>query len=761
MRAASLATSPNQFTIMKQSTSQVNSQIFSQILLRDLRINRLYLWPKANFLVVCPQKIWVLKLGDKNHGRAISMFTAISDILHNLKIGRRIGLAFVLPVLGLLSFSGFVIIERYIVLKESNNLLTMTAFATKISGLVHELQKERGASALFLGSKGTQFGEQLAAQRKDTDKSVVIFQASVKSFDPSAFGPDFVKAVSEAQSLLTSQLDTRSKIDQLSIEPGQAIGGYTKSIYKLVDVVAMLAVLSTDSRISTVISAYLNFMEAKERAGQERAVGSAGFAAKAFQPTLYRRYIALGAEQETFFGSFTRYASPAQTQFFKTTLDNPVVGEVEKLRKIAYDSISTGNTGGINAPDWFKLTTQRIDLLRKVEDSLANEIVSLSTTVHDAAKLMLTLQIVAVLVGLGFTFVVAIVFARGMASPLIELTFVMSRLAEGDASVNVPHSDMRNETGDMARAVEIFKTNKLHADQMAEEQRTSQERRERRREAMERLTDNFDADVTKVLGGVSSASQEMQETARLLSATAEQATSRASIVAQAAELAAGNVQTVAQAAAELNDSITEIGRQVADSNRISGEAVTEAGRADTMIQGLADAANRIGEVVKLISDIASQTNLLALNATIEAARAGDAGKGFAVVATEVKNLANQTAKATDEIASQVSSVQGATQDAVLAIQGIGQIINKINGISGTIASAIDIQASTTREIAENVRQAASGTQEVTDNILSVTEAASETGRAAERVLNSTSVLTRQSDTLRSGVETFLKDVKSA
>jgi methyl-accepting chemotaxis protein len=221
------------------------------------------------------------------------------------------------------------------------------------------------------------------------------------------------------------------------------------------------------------------------------------------------------------------------------------------------------------------------------------------------------------------------------------------------------------------------------------------------------------------------------------------------------------VQTVAQAAAELNDSITEIGRQVADSNRISGEAVTEAGRADTMIQGLADAANRIGEVVKLISDIASQTNLLALNATIEAARAGDAGKGFAVVATEVKNLANQTAKATDEIASQVSSVQGATQDAVLAIQGIGQIINKINGISGTIASAIDIQASTTREIAENVRQAASGTQEVTDNILSVTEAASETGRAAERVLNSTSVLTRQSDTLRSGVETFLKDVKSA
>jgi methyl-accepting chemotaxis protein len=296
---------------------------------------------------------------------------------------------------------------------------------------------------------------------------------------------------------------------------------------------------------------------------------------------------------------------------------------------------------------------------------------------------------------------------------------------------------------------------------MAEEQRTSQERRERRREAMERLTDNFDADVTKVLGGVSAASQEMQETARLLSATAEQATSRASIVAQAAELAAGNVQTVAQAAAELNDSITEIGRQVADSNRISGEAVTEAGRADTMIQGLADAANRIGEVVKLISDIASQTNLLALNATIEAARAGDAGKGFAVVATEVKNLANQTAKATDEIASQVSSVQGATQDAVLAIQGIGQIINKINGISGTIASAIDIQASTTREIAENVRQAASGTQEVTDNILSVTEAASETGRAAERVLNSTSVLTRQSDTLRSGVETFLKDVKSA
>jgi methyl-accepting chemotaxis protein len=689
------------------------------------------------------------------------MFTAIFDILHNLKIGRRIGLAFVMPVLGLLGFSGFVIVERYVVLKESSNLLTLTAFATKISGLVHELQKERGSSALFLGSKGTQFGEQLAAQRKETDKSLAVFQTAVKSFDPADFGPEFVKALSEAQSVLTKQLGARDSIDKMTIAPPQAIGGYTQSIYRLVDVVAKLAVLSTDSRISTVITAYLNFMEGKERAGQERATGSAGFAAKAFEPGLYRRYIALGAEQETFFASFNRYASSSQAQFFKTTMDNPVVGEVDKLRKIAYDSISTGNTGGINAPDWFKLTTQRIDLLRKVEDMLAEEIVSLSTKVHDTAQLFLILQVVAVLIGLGFTFLVAIVFARGMAAPLIELTFVMSRLAEGDTSVNVPHSDMRNETGDMARAVEIFKTNKLHADKLAEEQKESQERRERRREAMERLTEQFDSDVTTVLGGVSAASQEMQETARLLSATAEQATSRASIVAQAAELAAGNVQTVAQAASDLNDSITEIGRQVADSNRISGEAVTEAGRADTMIQGLADAANRIGEVVKLISDIASQTNLLALNATIEAARAGDAGKGFAVVANEVKHLANQTAKATDEIASQVSSVQGATQDAVLAIQGIGQIINKINGISGTIASAIDTQAATTREIAENVRQAASGTQEVTDNILSVTEAASETGRAAERVLNATSSLTRQSDTLKSGVETFLHDVKSA
>jgi methyl-accepting chemotaxis protein len=689
------------------------------------------------------------------------MFTAISDILHNLKIGRRIGLAFVMPVLGLLGFSGFVIVERYVVLKESNNLLTMTAFAAKISGLVHELQKERGSSALFLGSKGTQFGEQLAAQRKETDKSLITFNAAVKSFNPADFGPEFVKALSEAQSVLTKQLGTRDSIDKMTIAPPQAIGGYTQSIYRLVDVVAKLAVLSTDSRISTVITAYLNFMEGKERAGQERAVGSAGFAAKVFEPGLYRRYIALGAEQETFFASFNRYASQDQSQFFKTTMDNPVVGEVDKLRKIAYDSISTGNTGGINAPDWFKLTTQRIDLLRKVEDMLAEEIVSLSTKVHDTAQLLLTVQVIAVMIGLGFTFLVAIVFARGMASPLIELTFVMSRLAEGDTSVNVPHSDMRNETGDMARAVEIFKTNKLHADHLAEEHNKSQERRERRREAMERLTERFDSDVTTVLGGVSAASQEMQETARLLSATAEQATSRASIVAQAAELAAGNVQTVAQAASDLNDSITEIGRQVADSNRISGEAVTEASRADTMIQGLADAANRIGEVVKLISDIASQTNLLALNATIEAARAGDAGKGFAVVANEVKHLANQTAKATDEIASQVSSVQGATQDAVLAIQGIGQIINKINGISGTIASAIDTQAVTTREIAENVRQAASGTQEVTDNILSVTEAASETGRAAGRVLNATSSLTRQSDTLKSGVETFLKDVKSA
>ncbi len=278
--------------------------------------------------------------------------------------------------------------------------------------------------------------------------------------------------------------------------------------------------------------------------------------------------------------------------------------------------------------------------------------------------------------------------------------------------------------------------------------------------AQVRMAEKFEENVKGVVESVSAASTEMQATAESMASTAEETSSQASVVAAAAEQANANVATVAAAAEELSKSIEEIGRQVVESTNISTKAVEEAQRTNETVQGLAAAAQKIGDVVDLINDIASQTNLLALNATIEAARAGEAGKGFAVVASEVKSLANQTAKATEEIASQISAMQSETADAVGAIKGIGETITQLSEIATSNAAGVEEQEAATQEIARNVQEASQGTKEVTSNIAGVTEAASNTGQAAQNVLEAAGDLSKQMESLRTDVDAFLVEVRA-
>jgi len=273
------------------------------------------------------------------------------------------------------------------------------------------------------------------------------------------------------------------------------------------------------------------------------------------------------------------------------------------------------------------------------------------------------------------------------------------------------------------------------------------------------VADNFEINMKQVVDTVASAATELQSTAQGMESTAQSTSRQATTVAGAAEEASANVQTVASAAEELSSSISEISRQVAQSTQIAGAAVAEVDGANEKVQGLAEAANKIGEVVALITDIADQTNLLALNATIEAARAGEAGKGFAVVASEVKNLANATAKATEEISSQIGGIQSATQDAVHAIGSIGGTITQMNEIASTIAAAVEEQGAATQEIARNVEQAASGTTEVTTNITDVTQAANETGHSAHDVLGAAGELSKQAEVLGSEMDSFIVEMR--
>jgi methyl-accepting chemotaxis protein len=355
-----------------------------------------------------------------------------------------------------------------------------------------------------------------------------------------------------------------------------------------------------------------------------------------------------------------------------------------------------------------------------------------------------------------------LLLGRGIVNPITEMTIAMRKIAEGDTSTSIPALERGDEVGAMAQSVKVFRDNMIDAERLRGEQEGLKTQADSERKIlMTRMADEFERGVRASLDSLAGAASEMQATSRSMSSTAIEASQQATSVAAVAEQASVNVQTGAAATEELSSSVSEIGRQVTQSTEIAGQAVAEANRTNVTVQGLSAAAQKIGDVVKLISDIASQTNLLALNATIEAARAGEAGRGFAVVANEVKSLANQTAKATDEISAQVGAMQGATTEAVQAIEGIGRTIGAINEITSAISIAVDQQGTATQEIARNVQEAALGTGQVSSNIAAVNYAAEKTGSASNGVLASAEQLSKQAVTLRSDVDRFLANIRAA
>jgi methyl-accepting chemotaxis protein len=337
----------------------------------------------------------------------------------------------------------------------------------------------------------------------------------------------------------------------------------------------------------------------------------------------------------------------------------------------------------------------------------------------------------------------------------------MQLLSSGDLESEVYQTHHQDEIGVMADSLQVFRESMLQSRALSAEQDKDRIAKSERANRMEARIVEFESTVRTALDSLQSAAGSMQSTAQSMSATADQSSALVTTVATAAEQTSANVQTVSSGTEELSSSIEEIGRQVVTSAEIARKAVEDAGATDATMQGLADNAARISVVVDLIQTIASQTNLLALNATIEAARAGEAGRGFAVVASEVKSLASQTAKATEEIRSQIASMQSVTTSAVGAIQGIGRIIGEINDVTTTIAAAVEEQGAATREIARNIQHAAGGTSEVSSNIVGVSTASAEAGAAANEVLGASDALRREADMLRGEIDAFLNNMRAA
>jgi methyl-accepting chemotaxis protein len=417
--------------------------------------------------------------------------------------------------------------------------------------------------------------------------------------------------------------------------------------------------------------------------------------------------------------------------------------------------IVLGVTGGTSDPSCYKCHDHIMG------DSDGTVIAVFSSSLDTGADYARVRRNIYVMIGaalvatLVIVLLVRLLFTRVIHNPLAQMTGTMTRLAEGELAVAVPFAGIDNEIGMMAKAVEVFKTNGIEAKRLNEAKLREQAQKEAAFRAQTRLVEEFNGKMVGVVESVVSSAAQLEGNARDMSEVVERTDQQVSAVAAASAQAAANVQTVSAASEQLSASSQEIAAQVGRATAITQSAAAEAANTDQMVRGLAHAAQRIGDVVALITDIASQTNLLALNATIEAARAGDAGKGFAVVANEVKHLASQTSRATDEIAGQIAEVQGQTNQAVQAISAIATTIRQMDEVSGAIAAAVEQQGAATQEITRNIQEAHAGTVDVSRNIHDVRTGSMRNGEAAKEVFASAGELTRQGETMRAEVENFL------
>jgi methyl-accepting chemotaxis protein len=456
-----------------------------------------------------------------------------------------------------------------------------------------------------------------------------------------------------------------------------------------------------------------------------------------------------------------RFSSPPDLVKAEDTVQKAFFGDNEAVYQQVMKAGRSDGKYPFDVAEYRRLAVPGMNSIILIRDAALESADRLVAEERGAAFFELMTALAAVVLVVATLAGIVVVFGRRIVSPLIGMTGVVTRIAAHDLEVTVPARQRSDEIGAMAKAIETLRINAIAADRAAAEHAASQAARQARAERIEGLADAFDRTSASVINDVRSATKTMLEAARSTAEIARSVEGRTVTVAAAAEQASANVETVAAATEELSASIVEIGRRVEGSSTVATRAQEMAAQASNEMEALAAASEKIGEVIGLIQDIASQTNLLALNATIEAARAGEAGKGFTVVASEVKALAGQTAKATEEIADQVGKIQAETSAAVHRIKDISNTIAEINQQSAQVAAAVEQQNAATAEISRNVNQAASGTRQVTTQIADVSGEMTQSGAAAKTMADTVGSLSSKAQSLADEIARFLGEVRQA
>lgn len=679
------------------------------------------------------------------------------------KIKTQIALLAIVPALAAVGFAALSVYEKQVELSHHAFMAPLTRIAEDAGNVVHEVQKERGKTiGLVKSGFSADLKRAVVEQRRQTDQAVAIFDEHLAAADlPDEYLMAELHHIADAVHELPK---IREDVDTGKLEISSIAKKYTDEVSELIHLVALAVEASPSQRISVELLPYLALTEAKEAGGLERAHGASLLAHFAKDGTVdaktYREMLFKAGGEDAFFREFKAVATSEQKELLSKIVSGPDVERLLKWRVILQDLPLSLDAQGIESSAWFELATKRLDLIKSLTDDLIHRAEAAAD--HDTARLENEIFLIA-----GTAVVILLAFIIFAIYQVISISRTLGRqrdtitsLAEGELDVEIVFTDRLDEIGDIARASEIFRDNAIARNKLEEQARREQETIQQRQSHMDAVIATFQDSVTAVQDQLQSETRSVGETAAQLVDIAEEASGKARAAHAATGDATNNVQTVASAATELSASIAEIARQSSTATEISSAASQAAQETNRDVLTLADTADKIGEVVGMIRAIAEQTNLLALNATIEAARAGEAGKGFAVVASEVKELSDQTAKATDEIASQISGIQGSTQNAVEAIRGIVEKIDEVQDVTSAIAAAVEQQEAATGEISQSINLAAGGSTTAAENVDGVSNAIDQTREQSGDVSQSADRLGIAAGELSMAVNQFLNEVRS-